>query len=148
MKGYLREPDLSEWCFQRPDKLEQFEKWPRASWMIVSHANNHLLPLSEFASDKANYHLKTSSQTLWAKGWHHASRVCRCGRVAAHNTRARAHAHAAACCLRTGCRESHEGSDLIEGLFYCCIQLKLVSSPSDAAAPSAGRFPMSPSSSS
>lgn len=52
--------------------------------MIVSHANNHLLPLSEFASDKANYHLKMSSQTLWAKGSHHDSRFYRRGHVAAH----------------------------------------------------------------
>lgn len=106
MKGYLREPDLSEWCFQRLDKLEQFEKWLQASWMIVSHANNHLLTLSEFASDKANYHLKMSSQTLWAKGSHHDSRVYHCGRVTAHNTRAhntRAHNTHAHTQLRAAC---------------------------------------------
>lgn len=39
--------------------------------MIVSHANNHLLTVSEFASDKANYHLKMSSRSLRAKGLHH-----------------------------------------------------------------------------
>ena len=35
--------------------------------MIVTHANNHLLTLSEFVSDKANYHLKMSFQTLWGE---------------------------------------------------------------------------------
>lgn len=70
MKGYFKEnwPSLSSFfLFQRLDKLEQFGKRPQACRMIVSHANNHLLTLSEFASDKANYHLKMSSKTLWAK---------------------------------------------------------------------------------
>lgn len=35
--------------------------------MIVSHANNHLLTLYEFGLDKANYHLKITWKTLWAK---------------------------------------------------------------------------------
>lgn len=61
--------------FQRLDKLEQFGKRPQACRMIVSHANNHLLTLSEFASDKANYHLKMSSKTLWAKSLHHDSQL-------------------------------------------------------------------------
>lgn len=52
--------------------------------MIVSHANNHLLTLSEFASDKANYHLKMSSKTLWAKSLHHDSQLYYCGYVTTH----------------------------------------------------------------
>lgn len=32
-----------------------------------SHANNHLLTLYEFGLDKANYHLKITWKTLWAK---------------------------------------------------------------------------------
>lgn len=78
MKGYFKEnwPSLSIFFFfQRLDKLEQFGKRPQASRMIVSHANNHLLTLSEFASDKANYHLKMSSKTLWAKSLHHDSQL-------------------------------------------------------------------------
>lgn len=35
--------------------------------MIVIHANNHLLTLYEFGLDKANYHLKITQITLWAK---------------------------------------------------------------------------------
>lgn len=82
MKGYFKEnrPSLSVFffLFQRLDKLEQFGKRPQACQMIVSHANNHLLTLSEFASDKANYHLKMSSKTLWAKGLHHDSQLYYC----------------------------------------------------------------------
>lgn len=59
--------------------------------MIVSHANNHLLTLSEFASDKANYHLKMSSKTLWAKSLHHDSRLYYCGYV---TTRIHTHTNA------------------------------------------------------
>lgn len=74
---FQRELALPEYFFffQRLDKLEQFGKRPQASRMIVSHANNHLLTLSEFASDKANYHLKMSSKTLWAKSLHHDSQL-------------------------------------------------------------------------
>lgn len=78
MKGYFKEnwPSLSSFFFfQRLDKLEQFGKRPQACRMIVSHANNHLLTLSEFAWDKANYHLKMSSKTLWAKRLHHDSQL-------------------------------------------------------------------------
>lgn len=89
MKGYFKEnwPSLSRFFFfffsffQRLDKLEQFGKRPQACRMIVSHANNHLLTLSEFASDKANYHLKMSSKTLWAKSLHHDSQLYYCGYV-------------------------------------------------------------------
>lgn len=89
MKGYFKEnrPSLSRFFFfffpffQRLDKLEQFGKRPQASRMIVSHANNHLLTLSEFASDKANYHLKMSSKTLWAKSLHHDSQLYYCGYI-------------------------------------------------------------------
>jgi len=35
--------------------------------LIVSHANNHLLTLYEFGLDKANYNLKITRKTLWAK---------------------------------------------------------------------------------
>ncbi len=52
--------------------------------MIVSHANNHLLTLSEFASDKANYHLKMSSKTLWAKSLHHDSELYYCRYITPH----------------------------------------------------------------
>lgn len=80
---FQRELALPEclFLFQRLDKLEQFGKRPQACRMIVSHANNHLLTLSEFASDKANYHLKMSSKTLWAKGLHHDSQLYYCGYV-------------------------------------------------------------------
>lgn len=52
--------------------------------MIVSQANNHILPLSAFASDQAHYHLKMSSQTLRAKGWCGLSHFSHRGHVTAH----------------------------------------------------------------
>lgn len=84
MKGRFKEnwPTLSFFFFfQRLDKLEQFGKRPQASRVIVSHANNHLLTVSEFASDKANYHLKMSSNTLWAKSLQHDSQLYDCGYI-------------------------------------------------------------------
>lgn len=76
--------------------------------MIVSHANNHLLTLSEFASDKANYHLKMSSKTLWAKSLHHDSQLYYRGYVTTHiytQTPTNMHKHGALCSLWTGCRD-------------------------------------------
>ena len=105
--------------------------------MIVSHANNHLLTLSEFASDKANYHLKMSSKTLRAKSLHHDSQLYYRGYVTTHiYTQMLTNMHTntllrAASALAAGA--SYECSDLMEGLSYCGIQLKLVFSQSDAA---------------
>lgn len=103
MKGYFKEnwPSLSMF-FQRLDKLEQFGKRPQACRMIVSHANNHLLTLSEFALDKANYHLKMSSKTLWAKSLHHDSQLYYCGYVTTHTYTqmlTNMHKHTALCSL-------------------------------------------------
>lgn len=123
-------PEQFFFFFQRLDKLEQFGKRPQACRMIVSHANNHLLTLSEFAWDKANYHLKMSSKTLWAKHLHHDSQLYYCRYVTTHiYTQMLTNMYS----LWTGCR------DIIwmlwsDGRFaYCCIQLKLIFSQSDAA---------------
>lgn len=83
--------------FQRPDKLEQFGKRPQASRMIVSHANNHLLTLGEFASDKANYHLKMSSKTLWAK------KLASWFSVILSRIRNHSHMHGCLCAAGTSC---------------------------------------------
>lgn len=105
--------------------------------MIVSHANNHLLTLSEFASDKANYHLKMSSKTLWAKSLHHDSRLYYCGYVTTciHTHKCWQTRTSAALCAASELAAgiSYECSDLMEGLTYCCIQLKLVFRQSDDA---------------
>lgn len=101
----------SEWRFQRAGQLERFGKRPQASWVIVSHANNHLLPLRGSASVKAHYHLKMSSQTLWAKGRPGPSQF-------SHRRHGSAHAHARSCPW-SGCRGAREG-----GSRWCCGQLK------------------------
>lgn len=106
-------PELFFFFFQRPDKLEQFGKRPQASWMIVSHANNHLLTLTEFASDKANYHLKMSSKTLWAKSLHHDSQLYYNRYVTARTYTQNAHKHA----------QTHTALNRLRGwkVCLCCI---------------------------
>lgn len=141
MKGYFKEnwPPSTFFSPQRLDKLEQFGKRPQACRMIVSHANNHLLTLSEFASDKANYHLKMSSKTLWAKSLHHDSQLYYRGYITARTytlilTNMQNTLLSSACELAAG--TSYECSDLTEELSYCCILLKLVFSQSHAASAS------------
>jgi len=51
---------------QHLSKIMHFQK-TAGTELIVSHANNHLLTLYEFGLDKANYNLKITRKTLWAK---------------------------------------------------------------------------------